>query len=69
VQNVRVIGHEVACPVAVMGIRVQDGHAADALDPSCLPEGDDHVIVAAIAPEEVPPGMMAAGPDETEGVG
>ena len=51
-----------------MRIRVQDGHPAQAPGPSRLAEGDDHIVEAAVAPEEIPPGVMPARPDEAKGV-
>jgi hypothetical protein len=52
-----------------MRIRVQDGDPASAPGPPRVANGDYRIVETAVSPEEIPTGMMPAGPDETEGIG
>ena len=68
VQCLGILRHEIPRPVGMMGIRVQDGYPAKPPDASCLAERDDHIVEAAIASEEVSPRVVAASPDQAEGI-
>jgi len=53
----------------MVGVGIEDGEPADAVGPAQVGDGDGDVVKAAVAAEEVPPGVVPSRPDEGEGPG
>jgi hypothetical protein len=69
VQNFRVILYQIASPVAVMSVGVQNSEPLDAETLTQDPHGNHHVIKAAVTAKKVSSRMMASGSNESETIG
>jgi hypothetical protein len=66
-QDIGVPLENISCPIAMVGIGIQDGKPVSSIAFPEVVNGNGHIVEAAVSAEKVPPGMVPPGSDEGKG--
>jgi hypothetical protein len=66
-QDIGVPLENISCPIAMVGIGIQDGKPVNSIAFPKVVNGNGHIVEAAVSAEKVPSGMVPPGSDEGKG--